>query len=133
MLPEPLPLLLFLPVPFCPGITFVIDVCAFWVLEELAYLPEVFREFWEVLGMTTNFAPLDVIMVFPEVMAFSSFLYLPLYCSFLPLAQNSLANIPSIGSPSNTFLPPMLQFSSKAAHSLILSWYFFLSGLGQSL
>ena len=74
VLPEPLPLLLFLPVPFFPGITFIIDVCAFWVLEELAYLPEVFGEFWEVLGMPTNFAPLDVIMVFPEVMAFSSFL-----------------------------------------------------------
>ena len=87
MLPVPLLLLLFLPVPFCPGITFVIDVCAFWVLEELAYLPKVLGEFWEVLGMPTNFAPLDVIMVFPEVMAFSRFLYLPLYCSFLPLAQ----------------------------------------------
>ena len=133
MLPEPLPLLLFLPAPFCPGITFIIDVCTFWVLEELVFLPEVFVEFWEVLGMTTNFVPLDVIIVFPEVMAFSSFLYLPLYCSFLPLAQNSLANIPSIGLLPNTFLPPMLQFSSKAAHSLILSQYFFLSGLGQSL
>ena len=106
---------------------------AFWVLEELVFLPEVFIGFWEVLGRATNFAPLDVIIVFPEVMAFSSFLYLPLYCSFLPLVQNSLANTPSIGSLPNTFLPPMLQFSSKVACSLILSRYFFLSGLGQSL
>ena len=46
VLPEPLPLLVFLPAPFCLGITFIIDVYAFWVLEELIFFPEVFVEFW---------------------------------------------------------------------------------------